>query len=177
MSVNLIVGNIFSLLSIVCVGISVIKKNKKDLIYWQVVGAVFCIFASVFLLAYASVVMNLLTLSRNILAYLKKLTKNLTLIFCIVSAIIGLYINNIGIFGIFPIAATMSYTFFLFATKDEQQMRWAVILNLLLWCVHDFYVQAYPAALADIGISIWTAIQIFKNRKKHLITAHHPDKT
>ena len=166
MSVYVIIGNIFSLFSIACVAISVIKKNKTDLVYWQVIGAVFCILASAFLSAYASVVMNLLTLLRNILAYLNKLTKKLTLIFCVVAAIIGLYVNNIGIFGFFPIMATLSYTFLLFATKNDQQMRYAVILNLLLWCVHDFYVQAYPAALTDIAVSLWSMLQIFLNRKK-----------
>ena len=165
----LIIGNIFSLLSTICIAVSVIKKNKTDLIYWQIIGVVFSIFTSISLVAYASLIMNFLTLLRNIFAYLKRLTKELTWIFCIVSAIIGLYVNNLGIFGLLPIAATIIYTIFLFITKNEQQMRYAVIINLLLWCVHNFYVQAYPAALNDIVVSLWSAIQIYKNRRQFSI--------
>ena len=169
MQTYLILGNVFSLLSTICVAVSVIKKNKTDLIYWQIIGVVFCIFASISLVAYASLVMNFLTLFRNIFAYLKRLTEELTWIFCIVSTIIGLYVNNLGMFGLLPIAATTSYTIFLFITKNEQQMRYAVIINLLLWCIHDFYVQAYPAALTDIAVSLWSAIQIYKNRRQFFI--------
>jgi hypothetical protein len=53
----------------------------------------------------------------------------------------------------------------MFTTKDEQQMRWALVSNLILWFVHDIYVQAYPSALTDVVLSVWTGMQIFKNRK------------
>ena len=34
MSAYLILGNIFSLLSAICLAVSVIKKSKKDFMYW-----------------------------------------------------------------------------------------------------------------------------------------------
>ena len=163
MSVYVLAGNFFSFLSVACVALSVVQNNKTDLIYWQIIGVVFSILSCIFLSAYAALIMNIVTLVRNVLAYFKKLTKNLTLAFCVVCAVIGIGINNLGIYGLLPIAATVSYTIFLFATKNEQQMRYAVIINLLLWCVHDFYIQAYPAAISDVIISLWSAMQIFKH--------------
>ena len=44
-------------------------------------------------------------------------------------------------------------------------MRYALVSNLLLWLVHDIYVQAYPSAIADITLSIWTSLQIAKYNK------------
>ena len=84
------------------------------------------------------------------------------MILCVIA---GLWVNNRGIIGLFPIIASASYTVFMFITKNEQQMRWALVSNLILWFVHDTYVQAYPSALTDLILSIWTAIQIFKYRK------------
>lgn len=94
-----------------------------------------------------------------------KLTKKITWILFILCIVVGLYANNRGLIGLFPIVASASYTIFMFTTKDEQQMRWALVSNLILWFVHDIYIQAYPSALTDVVLSIWTSVQIFKKSK------------
>ena len=166
MQTYLILGNIFSLLSAICIAISVLKKNKNDLIYWQVIDVIFCILSNIALYTYAALTTNSIALIRNILAYKNKLTKKITWILFILCIIVGLWANNRGIIGLFPIIAFASYTIFMFTTKNEQQMRWALSSNLILWFVHDIYVQAYPSALTDIILSIWTFMQIYKYRKQ-----------
>ena len=89
----------------------------------------------------------------------------MTLILFILCIVIGLWTNNRSTIGLFPIIASAGYTVFMYTTKNDQQMRWALIFNLVLWFVHDIYVQAYPSALTNIILSAWTAIQIFNNRK------------
>jgi len=165
MQTYLIIGNIFSLLSAICIAVSVIKKSKNDLIWWQIIDVIFCILSNIALYTYSALTTNSISLIRNILAYKNKLNKNITWILLILCVIAGLCANNRGIIGLFPIIASASYTVFMFITKNEQQMRWALVSNLLLWFVHDAYVQAYPSALTDLVLSIWTAIQIFKYRK------------
>lgn len=162
----LILGNIFSLLSAICIAISVLKKNKNDLIYWQVIDVIFCILSNIALYTYAALTTNSIALIRNILAYKNKLSKNITWLLFALCVIVGLWANNRGIIGLFPIIASASYTIFMFTTKNEQQMRWALSSNLILWFVHDIYVQAYPSALTDIILSIWTFMQIYKYRKQ-----------
>ncbi|MBO7556544.1 MAG: YgjV family protein [Alphaproteobacteria bacterium] len=165
MQTYLILGNLFSLLSAICIAISVLKKNKNDLIWWQVIDVIFCILSNIALYTYSALTTNSVSLIRNILAYKGKLTKNLTWILLILCIVAGLYANNRGIIGLLPIIASVSYTIFMYTTKNEQQMRWALVLNLILWFIHDIYVQAYPSALTDTVLSMWTSIQIFKNRK------------
>ncbi|MBR1600385.1 MAG: YgjV family protein [Alphaproteobacteria bacterium] len=164
MQTYLIIGNIFSLLSAICIAVSVIKKSKADLIWWQILDVIFCILSNIALYTYAALTTNSVALIRNILAYKNKLTKNITWILLILCVVVGLWANNRGIIGLFPIIASASYTIFMYTTKNEQQMRWALVSNLILWFVHDIYVQAYPSALTDIILSIWTGTQIFKNR-------------
>lgn len=76
MEVNLILGNLFSLAAVVCLGVSVVKRSKEKLISW------------------------------------------------------------------FPIVVSSSYTVFMYISRNDQQMRYALISNLLLWLVHDIYVEA-----------------------------------
>lgn len=165
MPTYLIIGNLFSLLSATCIAVSVIKKSKNDLIWWQIIDVIFCILSNIALYTYSALTTNSISLIRNILAYKNKLNKNITWILLILCVIAGLCANNRGIIGLFPIIASASYTIFMYTTKNEQQMRWALVSNLLLWFVHDAYVQAYPSALTDMALSVWTLIQIFKYRK------------
>ena len=164
MPMYLILGNIFSLLSAICIAISVLKQNKNDLIWWQIIDVIFCILSNIALYTYSALTTNSISLIRNILAYKNKLNKNITWILLILCIIAGLCANNRGIIGLFPIIASASYTVFIYTTKNEQQMRWALVLNLFLWFIHDVCVQAYPSALTDFVLSIWTGRQILKNK-------------
>lgn len=165
MQTYLIIGNIFSLLSAICIAVSVIKKSKSDFMYWQIGDTLFGIMANIALRAYAALVISIICFIRNILSYKNKLTKNITYILLIISVVIGLYANNLSTIGLLPIIASASYTVCIYITKNEQQMRYALIINMILWFVHNLYVQAYPSAVANIILCFWTGVQIIRNQK------------
>ena len=164
MLTSLIVGNIFSLFSAICIAVSVIKQSKKDFMYWQIGDTLFGVVANIALSAYAALVISVVCLIRNMLSYANKLTKEITIVLLIISIVIGLYANNLAIIGLLPIIASATYTICIYITKNEQQMRWALAINMLLWFVHNFYVQAYPSAIANIVLCVWTFVQIYRNR-------------
>lgn len=164
MQTYLIVGNIFSLFSAICIAISAIKKSKTDFMFWQIGDTLFGMIANIALSAYAALVISIACLIRNILSYKGRLTKNITIFLVIISIIIGLYANNLGGIGWLPIIASASYTICIYITKNEQQMRWSLTINMILWFVHNLYVQAYPSAIANIILCIWTFVQIYRNR-------------
>lgn len=153
------------MLSSICVLISVAVKSKKSLIKWQTFNILFYIFACIVLNAYAALVSIFIALVRNILAYKDKLTKRITFVLCLLILVVGVWVNNRGIIGIFPIAAIVSYTILIYTTKNEQQMRYALILNMVLWFVHNLFIMAYPSAISNVLICLWTALNIIKNRK------------
>ena len=134
--------------------------------YWQIGDTLFGIVANIALLAFAALVISVICLIRNILSYKNRLTKEITAILLVVSVVVGLYANNLGSIGLLPIIASAGYTICIYITKNEQQMRWALAVNMILWFVHNNYVQAYPSAIANILLCGWTAGQIFANRKK-----------
>lgn len=162
---HFIIGNIFSLLSSLCVAVSAAQKSKKDLIKWQTFNIVFYMIACVVLEAYAALVSIFIALVRNVLSYKDRLTKKITAFLCLLIVIAGMWANNRGAVGILPIIAILSYTIFIYTTKNEQQMRYALILNMMLWFIHNMYIMAYPSALTNVLICAWTLIQIFKHKK------------
>lgn len=160
----LIIGNLFSLASAICIAVSAAKNNKKDFMLWQVGDTAFGIFANIFLQAYAALIISIACLIRNTLSYKNKLTKTITYIIVIISAIIGFYANNLSWIGWLPIIASASYTFCIYLTKNDQQMRYSLVINMILWLIHNLYVQAYPAAVSNIVICFWTIFQIIKKK-------------
>ena len=163
---NLIVGNVFSLLCAICVAVSAVKKSKKDFMYWQIGEALFGIIVNIALSAYAALVISIVCFIRNVLSYKNKLTKSITIVLLIVSVAVGIYANNLAVIGLLPIIASASYTICIYITRNEQQMRWALTINMILWFIHNFYVQAYPSAVANIVLCVWTVIQIFRHRNR-----------
>lgn len=166
MQTYLITGNIFSLLSVICVAISVIKKNKSDLILWQLWGIAFSNFSCLALKAYAALITCIADFIRNYLAYKNLLNFRITMLLIVFCIAAGLWINNLGLIGLLAIIASTSYTYLMYTTKNEQQMRWALVLNQGLWFVHSIYIQAYPSAITEVILTCWTLAQIYKNRLK-----------
>ncbi len=168
MQTYFILGNIFSLIAAICLGVSVFKKTTASLLMWQILEVVFCILSNIALITYSALTTNSIALIRDILAYKNKLSKKITIVLVILCIMFGLIANNRGIIGLFPMAASVIYTIFLHLTRNEQQIRFALIINLMLWFVHDFYVGAYPSALMDVMLSAWTLLNIYKNIKYKL---------
>lgn len=162
----LITGNILSLLSSVCILISVTVKSKKSFIKWEIFNIIFYILACVALSAYAALVSMFIALIRDVLAYKDYLTKFITFILCLLIVIAGVWVNNRGLIGVLPIVAITGYTISIYLTKNEQQLRYAMVVNMLLWLVHNLFIKAYPSAVLNIVICFWTALNIIKNRKK-----------
>lgn len=163
---HLIIGNVFSLLSAICIMISAAQRNKKNFMFYQIGDTLFGSFANIMLSAYAALAISLVCLVRNVLSYKNRLSQNMTAVLTVLSVVIGLYVNNLGYIGFLPVIAAASFTIFVYTTKNEQQMRYVLVFNMLLWFVHSVYVQAYPSAVANIILCFWTIYQINKCKKE-----------
>ena len=145
---------------------SVVKKDKQNLIWWQIWDSIFGLLASLVLFSYSSFTTGLLCASRNVLAYNRGLTKAITILLILVCVVVGLYANNRGIYGLFPIVAFSGYTWSMYWAKNDQQMRYSLIVNLSLWLIHDFYIQAYPSAFMDVALCVWSFYQAMRRVKR-----------
>ena len=129
MPLYLIIGNIFSFLASLCTAVSVVKKNKSDFMYWQVGNTLFAILTNIALWSYSGVTTNTVSLVRNVLAYKNKLSLVGTLAICTISISLGLMFNNRGLIGILPVFSSACYTLCVYLTKNEQQLRYALIVD------------------------------------------------
>lgn len=77
----------------------------------------------------------------------------------------GLLFNSKGWIGIFPILASCSYAIFCLNSNNAQILRYGLVLNQLLWLIHDVCIKAYPSIIVEILISFITIYNIFKYYK------------
>ena len=162
MQTHILLGNIFSFCSALCLLSSAVKKSKKDFIGWQMGDDIFGCLTCLTLSSYSGLVVCMICFTRNLLAYKGKLTNYLTAILFFLNILIGVTVNNLGIIGYLPIIASASYTICVYTSKTAQQMRYALICNLSLWLIHCLYIQAYPSVVTNTIICSWTIFNAFK---------------
>lgn len=162
---DLIIGNIFSLIAAFCLAVSVVREDKKSLIGWQIVDTGCGVFANLFLQSYSAMTISVICVIRNVLAYYQRLGKIITIILMLVGVVIGLWANNRGYIGWLPVIASAEYTVCMYLLGSAQGMRYALITNLLMWLVHDVYIQSYPMATMDLLLMLWTSWQAWQKRK------------
>ena len=93
------------------------------------------------------------------------MTKAILTILIIIQIILGSYLNQLGLIGYLPLISSVSYSLAIAITRNLQWLRWVIIENMLLWLIYDLTIQAYPAAVTDVTITLTTLVAIIKNRK------------
>lgn len=159
---SFIIANIFSAIGTFFLAYSTFLKTKNNMLKYQIFDSMFNALGNVFIGSFTGALSNVITIIRNLLNTKGKMTKSLNLFICILVVIIGLLINTNGIIGLLPIIASVQYTISTYTTKTAQGLRYALILNLCFWFIHDLSLGLIPAMIIDIVVIITTFISIIK---------------
>ena len=160
-----LLAQVFSAIGALCVAISSFAKSKHKMLVWQITDYIFTAIANLLLGGYTGALTISISIIRNSLMVKKKMTKAILTILIIIQIIVGSYLNQLGLIGYLPIISSVSYSLAIAITRNLQWLRWVIIENMLLWLIYDLTIQAYPAAVTDITITLTTLIAIIKNRK------------
>lgn len=162
-------GEVFSLLSSLCLICSTFGKNKNDIVKWQTVNTAFYSLANLFLGGYTAIVSNVLSMTRNVLQLRNALNPKRAAALCMLMAILGIASNNRGWLGVLPITASVSYTILLYYCKSVQAIQAAVIANMVQWAVFDWVICAYPSFIIDcimVGMSAFNLAKAIPKAEK-----------
>lgn len=156
------IHTVFSLICAILLAWSTFKKNKKDMAKIQIFNPIFGALSNFFLCSYSAVVTNIVNVIRNYLTYKGKINRAITILFIGFYIVFGLVFNTKGFIGTFPILAASSYAIFCLKSNNSQKLRYGLVLNQVLWSIHDIYVKAYPSLAVEILISIITIYNIVR---------------
>ena len=93
-------------------------------------------------------IINALSCIRNILCYKNKLDLKAKIILILLSTILSLIFNNLGLIGLLPVISTVVYIL-LMNTKDVVKFKWLSIFTMLMWLVYDLFIKSYTSAIFD----------------------------
>ena len=158
---NLIIGNILSLIGCTIMVASGYIKSKQKTLIWQTVHIVFNTAACFTLGAYSGAIVNALSIPRNILAYKDKLKLPLKLVILALSLSLSIIFNKNGWIGYLPLISTVAYILLMDKVSDIP-FKILIVATCVLWGLHDFLVQDYVAAAFDAGCTITSSIAIFR---------------
>ncbi len=162
-----IIGNIIALIASILLVYCGIIKEKNKILYVQSIQIGLFVISNVILNSIPGAIINAISLIRNILCYKDKLGLKEKIFITIISIILTLYFNNIGIIGLLPLISMVVYIWFM-TVKDVIKFKILIIFTALLWAIHDFSIKSYTSFVFDVLGIITNTISIIKIKKSKI---------
>lgn len=157
----LIVGNIIALVASLLMIYSGLLKKAKEVVYVQSVQIALLIASNLVLGGIPGAIVNTINLIRNIIFYNDKLNTIIKIILTILTLVLGIHFNNLGVIGYLPIIAGLSYLW-LIDIKDPKKFKYLNIFSLILWFIYDLCIYSFSSALFDLATVITNFIALTK---------------
>lgn len=159
-----VIGNIIALVASIIMVYTGILKSKKKIIYFQTIQLVLFVISNIILGGISGAIINAISCIRNILCYKNRLNALAKIFISVASIILIIFFNNLGIVGLMPLIATLSYIW-LMTIKDIKKFKYLTMFNMLLWLIYDLYIKSYTSAIFDFLNIIANFVSIMKIKK------------
>ena len=156
MEKNIIMGNLFSMISMTLIMIGGLVKTKSRFILIQMIHNMLSVISGLFLLAPTASITAFTSCIRDYITYKNKMTFKISTVIAGVTIIMAIICNGRRLFGYLPLVAMIPYAF-LISKADNIQTKFLTIYTMILWCIYDFITKNYVGSLFDL-ITISTCI-------------------
>lgn len=160
-------GNLVALLASLLMVYAGIVKNKKKILFFQIIQILLSAISNLILGGITGAIINCISCFRDILCYYDKLKLKEKIIIILVSALLSISFNNLGIIGFLPVLSLLVYTCYM-DTKDIIKFKILIVFSMTVWLIYDLYIKAYIFAMFDffsLLTNIFSIINITKQRK------------
>ena len=166
---NIIIGNAISLVAGIFIILSMWVNDEKQAYKYQFWNAFILIISSVFFFSWTGVTTMAIAASRNAMVYYDRLTSYWTVFFIVISVVLGLMVNTLGLVGLLPIIAIVQITLCNYYLKSIKTIKTSFIVNSAIYIVYflailDFSSAAIESVTALIGLISLTRLIRSKNK-------------
>ena len=163
--VNIIIGNVCSLLAMGTDAISSAQKTAKRVLWVQTLSQVIYFVGTVVLKGYSGAVQNLVSIARNLVAIKNIKSKIVEWFLVVLGVILGLFFNNLGWIGLLPVVANLQYTIGVFRFKDnELALKVSFLISVTLFGIFNLAILNFVGFCTNMAVAITTAIYLVKKR-------------
>lgn len=163
----IIIGNILSIIAIGFTYMNGQKKEKRDMLMYDI-GAAGCFtLADLVLKGYSGVVQNLVGVFRNIVAIFMPKDKYIGWILVACGVIFGVWFNNHGFIGLLPVATSFWYSINVVdKNASGRKLKMALILNNFAYALYSAVLFNVVGFVSDTFVGCATLHSYLKNRKE-----------
>ena len=162
---DLIIGNLCSLLAMVTDSISASRKTTRGVLLMQSISQAIYLVSAIVLKGYSAAVQNAVGLFRNLVAIREKQQKWLEIILIVVAMVLGLVFNNRGFWGLLPVMANLEYSIAVFRFRDnERALKIAFLFCAVCFTIFNGVILNFVGVISNFIILITTIINLCKKR-------------
>lgn len=165
---NIIIGNIISLIAAFFMVASCITKIRSKVFYLQFMQCALLSVSSYFLGSYAGIVASLVSAIRSLVVAKGYFNKHMMQLFLVVSVGLGLIVNNRGFIGLLPMIANVQFALCCYLFTSIKGTRYSIWINLILWITYSFMVLDFSTAICDCIVFIVNTITLIKMKKEEM---------
>ena len=165
-TINILIGNVCSLLAMVTDAVSSTRKTTKGVLLVQSLSQLIYLTGTIVLKGYSGAVQNAVSILRNFVAIRKIESKVLEWSLVILGVILGIAFNNLGLFGYLPVVANLQYTLAIFRFKDnDYALKISFLISITLFALFNLAIFNFVGLCTNLAVAATTAVSLFKQRK------------
>lgn len=159
---NIVIGNIISLVAGVFIILSMWVNDEKQAYKYQFLNAFILVISSAFFFSWTGVVTMAIAATRNLMVYYDKLTFKWTIFFIIISLVLGLLVNTMGIVGLLPIIAIIQITLCNYYLKYIKTIKTSFIINSGIYIVYFLAIYDFSSAAIESITALIGLVSLYK---------------
>ena len=164
---ELIIGNLCSLLAMGTDSLSATQKTAKRVLLVQCLSQLFYGIGNIVLKGYSGTVQNAVSILRNFVAIYKIESKFMEWFLLILGVVLGIAFNNLGLVGYLPIAANLIYTLAVFRFKDdERSLKLVFMVTIVMFIIFNFAILNVVGGITNSVVLVSMIIWLVKDLKK-----------
>lgn len=169
--INIVIGNAISLIAGIFLIMSMWVNDEKRAYKHQFLNAFVLMISSVFFLSWTGVTTMAIAATRNIFVYKDRLTLNWTVFFIVLSVVLGLIVNTMGIIGLLPIIAIVQITICNYCLKSIKWIKLSFIVNEMFYIIYFIAIYDISSSVIEIftaSIGLISFVKLIRNKNKSL---------
>lgn len=164
--INLIIGNICSILAMATDSISSTRKTTKGVLLVQSLSQLIYFIGTVVLKGYSGAVQNAVSILRNFVAIRDIHNKYVEWILAGLGVVLGLAFNNLGFMGLLPVIANFQYTIAIFRFQDnERALKISFAIAIGLFAIFNIAIYNVVGMLSNSVVFVTTVAVLLKSNK------------
>ena len=163
---RILIGNLISACASGCLAASCVVNDKKRAYFFQMMESLLLTVSACFFGVWSSMSTQAIGTVRNGLVMKEKFTTPIMAVCTLLTVGIGVAVNNRGLIGLIPVAATVQLTLCNYYVKSLRGVKVSFLVNVILWTIYSYCILDIAYGTASAVIAVLTVISLARLIKR-----------